>query len=189
MASRGADLPADQFEESEETLTAALAREELVAPGAARGLAVWRLPLLRRTLAGLTAFRSLALIVSGQQPSAVTGEGAFYLATGGYLAGIVPVQLVWMAVVMLVGGLVLAFTRFGYHVYATGGSLEAARNSGVNADLVKLVCFMLTSGLCGLVAGLLFGYLHVAAPTTGTGFEFRVIGAVIVGGVALTGGR
>ena len=38
-------------------------------------------------------------------------------------------------------------------------------------------------------AALLFGYLRVAGPTTGTGFEFRVIGAVIVGGVALTGGR
>ena len=36
---------------------------------------------------------------------------------------------------------------------------------------------------------LLFGYLHVAEPTSGTGFEFRVIGAVIVGGAALTGGR
>jgi ribose/xylose/arabinose/galactoside ABC-type transport system permease subunit len=34
----------------------------------------------------------------------------------------------------------------------------------------------------------LFGYLRVAEPTTGTGFEFRVIGAVIVGGSALTGG-
>jgi len=46
-----------------------------------------------------------------------------------------------------------------------------------------------TSGLCGLVAGLLWGYLHTAAPVTGTGFEFRVIGAVIVGGVLLSGGR
>ena len=66
MASRGADLPADQFEESEETLTAALAREELVAPGAARGLAVWRLLLLSRNVAvtlvavALFAYFSLA---------------------------------------------------------------------------------------------------------------------------------
>ena len=48
---------------------------------------------------------------------------------------------------------------------------------------------MITSGLCGVVAALLIGYLHIAAPITGTGFEFRVIGAVIVGGVALRGGR
>ena len=34
-----------------------------------------------------------------------------------------------------------------------------------------------------------WGYLHTAAPVTGTGFEFRVIGAVIVGGVLLSGGR
>jgi ribose transport system permease protein len=159
--------------------------------GAMNGLIAIRLriPAFIVTLAGLTAFRSLALIVSGQEPSAAVVEGSYYLATGGYLAGLVPLQVIWMAVVMLVGGVILATTRFGYHVYATGGNLEAVRNSGVNADRVKLVCFMLTSGLCGLVAALLFGYLHVAAPTTGTGFEFRVIGAVIVGGVALTGGR
>jgi ribose transport system permease protein len=47
----------------------------------------------------------------------------------------------------------------------------------------------MTSGQCGLIAALLFGWLHVAAPTTGTGLEFRVIGALILGGVALTGGR
>ncbi|MCC7448438.1 MAG: ABC transporter permease, partial [Anaerolineae bacterium] len=66
---------------------------------------------------------------------------------------------------------------------------EAARNSGINTDRVKLICFILTSALCGLIAALLFGALHTAETTTGTGFEFSVIGAVIVGGVALTGGR
>jgi ribose transport system permease protein len=54
---------------------------------------------------------------------------------------------------------------------------------------VKIMCFAMTSALCGLIGGLLWGYLHTAAPITGTGFEFRVIGAVIVGGVLLSGGR
>ncbi len=90
---------------------------------------------------------------------------------------------------MAIGGFVLARTRFGYHLYATGGNLEAARLAGIDTDRVKLVAFVLTGALCGVIGALLFGYLRVAEPTTGTGFEFRVIGAVIVGGVALTGGR
>ncbi|MDQ6674155.1 MAG: hypothetical protein M3069_26015 [Chloroflexota bacterium] len=69
------------------------------------------------------------------------------------------------------------------------GSVEGARNSGIDTGRIKLICFAIASGLCGLVAGLLWGYLHTAAPATGTGFGFRVIGAVIVGGVLLSGGR
>jgi ribose/xylose/arabinose/galactoside ABC-type transport system permease subunit len=140
------------------------------------------------TLAMLTAYRSLAITVSEQKPWNGPGEGLFYDITGGEFLG-APWQVVWMLIAMVIGGLILARTKFGYHVYATGGSLEAARNSGINTDRVKLICFMLTSGLCGFIALLLFGDLNIAAPITGTGFELSVIGAVIVGGVALTGGR
>ena len=138
-------------------------------------------------LAALTAYRSAALVVSGQKPSVTQGEGLFYTLTGGSI-GPVPWLIVGLALVGVVG-VVLSTTKFGYHVYATGGDIEAARNSGIDTARVKVVCFALTSGLCGLVAGLLWGYLHTAAPVTGTGFEFRVIGAVIVGGVLLSGGR
>lgn len=159
--------------------------------GAMNGWIITRLniPSFIVTLGTLTAFRSLALILSGQNPSTADAVGLFYDVTGGYIAGIIPWLVIWMAVVMLIGGIILAFTRFGYHVYATGGNKDASRNSGINVNHVKIICFMLTSALCGLIAALIWGYLHVAAPITGTGFEFRVIGAVIVGGVALTGGR
>jgi ribose transport system permease protein len=140
------------------------------------------------TLAMLTAYRSAALILSGQKPSVTQAIGSFYDLTGGSI-GPVPWLIVWMLLVGVIGGVILSTSKFGYHVYATGGSLEAARNTGIDTARVKIVCFALTSGLCGLVAGLLWGYLHTAAPVTGTGFEFRVIGAVIVGGVLLSGGR
>lgn len=162
-----------------------------LAIGAMNGLITTRLniPSFIVTLGALTAFRSLALILSGQEPATTDGVGLFYDVTGGYIGGVFPWLVVWMAVVMLVGGIVLASTRFAHHVYATGGNRDAARKSGINVNRVKIICFMLTSGLCGLIAGLIWGYLHVAAPITGTGLEFRVIGAVIIGGVALTGGR
>jgi ribose transport system permease protein len=159
--------------------------------GAGNGLITLGLniPSFIATLGALTAFRSLALILSGQEPATTQGEGLFYEVTGGYIGGTVPWLIIWMAATLMIGGIILSLTKFGYHVYATGGNTEAARKSGINTSRVKIICFMLTSGLCGLVAALLWGYLHVAAPITGTGFEFRVIGAVIVGGVALTGGR
>lgn len=158
--------------------------------GALNGTIVTRvgIPSFIVTLAALTAYRSAALIISGQKPTVTQGEGMFYNLTGGSI-GPVPWLIVWFLLVGLIGGVILSTSKFGYHVYATGGNLEAARNSGIDTARVKLACFAFTGGLCGLIAGLLWGYLHTAAPVTGTGFEFRVIGAVIVGGVLLSGGR
>lgn len=139
------------------------------------------------TLAMLTAYRSLALIVSDERPMSVAPEGTFFQVTGGSIFNI-PWLIVWMLAVMIIGAIILRYTRYGFHAYATGGNLAAARDSGINTDRVKLIAFALTGGLVGLAAVLLFGYLRVAEPTSGTGFEFRVIGAAIVGGTALTGG-
>jgi ribose/xylose/arabinose/galactoside ABC-type transport system permease subunit len=160
-----------------------------IATGLLNGLirVLLNIPSFIVTLAMLTAYRSLALIVSHERPISVSGEGVFFWLTGGTILGI-PWLIFWMLAVMLIGAIVLGSTRYGFHAYATGGNLEAARDSGINTGRVKLIAFALTGGLVGLAAMLLFGYLHVAEPTSGTGFEFRVIGAAIVGGTALTGG-
>ena len=159
--------------------------------GLVNGLIVTRvgIPSFIVTLAMLTAYRSLAVVVSNQLPINVEPTGLFFDVTGGYIGGTFPWLIVWLAAIMVIGGFILSRTKFGSDIYATGGDPEAARNNGIAIRRIKTICFMITSGLCGVVAALLIGYLHVAAPTTGTGFEFRVIGAVIVGGVALTGGR
>jgi ribose/xylose/arabinose/galactoside ABC-type transport system permease subunit len=159
--------------------------------GALNGLIVTGLgiPSFIVTLAGLTAYRSAALLVSGEQPSVANGSAWFYQVTGGYIGGLIPWLIVWMVIIGAIGGVFLAKSRFGAHLYATGGNLDAAASCGINTSSVKFICFVLTSAGCGLIAVFLFGWLHVAAATTGTGFEFRVIGALILGGVALTGGR
>jgi ribose transport system permease protein len=162
-----------------------------VAIGAGTGLFVvqFGIPSFIATLAMLAGYRSLALIVSAERPLAPHGGGLFYRVTGGELLGQIPWLIVWMVPVVVFGGIVLARTGFGYHLYATGGNREAARDCGINVGHVRWLAFMLTGGLCGLAAALVFGYLRVAGPATGVGFEFRVIGAVVVGGTALTGGR
>ena len=160
-----------------------------IATGVLNGLirVLLNIPSFIVTLAMLTAYRSLALIVSNERPMSVKPEGTFFWLTGGSILNI-PWLIVWMLAVMIVGAIILQYTRFGYHVYATGGNLAAARDSGINTNRVKLIVFAMTGGLVGLAAVLLFGYLRVAEPSSGAGFEFRVIGAVIVGGAALTGG-
>lgn len=101
---------------------------------------------------------------------------------------LVPMQVLWMALVLAVGGFVLAYSRYGYHVYATGGNKHAARLTGINTDTVKIRAFVLTGALVGLAASLLVTWLHTANPNTGLGLELDVIAAVIIGGTNLFGG-
>jgi len=147
------------------------------------------IPSFVATLAELVAYRSAALLASAEKPSIAGGTGSFYTISGGYIGGALPWLAVWMIVSIVVGGILLAKTKFGYHVFATGGDCDAARNWGINVGRKKVLCFMLMGALCGLSGALLFGWLQVAAPITGTGLEFSVIAAVILGGAALEGGQ
>jgi ribose transport system permease protein len=74
-------------------------------------------------------------------------------------------------------------------VYATGGNVAAARANGIPTDRIKIYCFIMTGAACGLIGALQAGWLKTVSPTTGSGFELQVIGAVIIGGVALYGGE
>jgi ribose transport system permease protein len=161
--------------------------------GGINGLLVTRvrLPSFITTLGMLAVLRGAANLVSGGFPiSADDTELPFYeIISGRFLDGRLPNLFIIMLGVMLTFGLILAKTKFGSDVYATGGSVEAARNNGINTNRVKLVCFMIVGGLCGLNAALLFGRLGIAPYNTGIGFELQVIAAAIVGGTGLFGGR
>ena len=98
-------------------------------------------------------------------------------------------QIVVFLIVALIGGVVLAWTRFGYETYATGGNLTAANLRGINTDLVRIRAFVI-SAMCAVIAGLL-----AVAPAKGTdsqagfGAELIAIAAAIVGGTSILGGR
>ncbi len=164
-----------------------------LAIGAINGLLVTRvgLPSFITTLGMLALLRGAANTVSSGYPiPAKNTDLAFYRIIRADFPGTpVPNLFVAMAVVMVVGGIVLARTKFGSDVYATGGDVEAARNNGIDTRRVKLVCFVLMGGLCGLAAALLFGRVGLAPLSAGVNLELQVIAAIIIGGVALFGGR
>jgi ribose transport system permease protein len=140
------------------------------------------------TLAGLSVFRGAALLISEGFPISGLESPTLKSVASGYAFGTVPAQVFWLAAVMLVGGFVLAKTRFGYNVYATGGNPGSAANVGINTSFVKTTCFVITGALTGLAAVLLVGWLRGSSPLAGQGFELDVIAAVIIGGTNLFGG-
>ncbi|MFW6090333.1 MAG: sugar ABC transporter permease [Actinomycetota bacterium] len=99
---------------------------------------------------------------------------------------IVPITLLFLV------GLTFVLTRtaFGRHVYAIGGNVEAARRAGIRVERVKVTCFMICSVLAA-VAGILFASRdHSVSPTTGGSItQLLAVGAAVIGGTSLFGGK
>ena len=95
-------------------------------------------------------------------------------------------------VAALVVGLsfLLGRTAFGRHVYAVGGNAEAARRAGINVPNIKTACFIIGSTLA-IIAGILIASRdNSVSPTTGGAQTLLyAVGAAVIGGTSLFGGR
>jgi ribose transport system permease protein len=105
------------------------------------------------------------------------------------VANVVSVQTIWMLLVALVAGIVLAYTPFGQKVYATGGNVRAAAYAGINTDRVRFVAFILAA-LCATMAGIInVAYFRSFNPVAGQFRELDAIASVIIGGGSIFGGH
>jgi ribose transport system permease protein len=100
-------------------------------------------------------------------------------------------QLPYSVMIMLAlgaGAIVLMRAAWGRRLMAVGDNEQAARLSGVRVENMRTVAFVL-SGLSAAVAGILLGGFAGVSAQVGQGMEFEAITAVVLGGVALGGGR
>ncbi|MFC3688850.1 ABC transporter permease [Aquipuribacter hungaricus] len=115
-------------------------------------------------------------------------DPTYNLVFGGGNFGPVPGLLVWMAIVVALGAVGLAKTRFGRQVLATGGNRMAADFTGINTRRVKFQVLVISSVLAALAGMLYAGRLESGRFQWGTGDELSAIAAVILGGTSLFGG-
>ncbi len=146
-----------------------------------------RLPPLIATLGSLSIGRGLMYIITHGVPLTPDTPDAFATIGQGYV-GFVPVPVVVMMVMMVIFSLLMRRTRFGRHVYATGGNEVAARLSGVKTGRVKLLVYMLSGLISGLAGIISFSRYLSAEPASGFGSELDVIAAAAIGGASLSGG-
>jgi ribose transport system permease protein len=161
--------------------------------GAINGFFVTRigLPSFIMTLGMLALLRGAQNAISSGYPIPAKNTALpFYQIIRASFPGTpIPNIFVAMLVVMAIGAVILARTKFGSDVYATGGNVVAARSSGIATARVKFICFVAMGGLCGVAAAMLFGRIGLAPLSAGVNLELQVIAAIIVGGVGLFGGR
>ncbi|ALJ21763.1 sugar ABC transporter permease [Microbacterium sp. No. 7] len=106
----------------------------------------------------------------------------------------IPVPVIIFAALLGLGTYVLSSTRFGVHVYATGGNKEAARRAGINTRNVTMLCFALAGGLAALAGVIAASRILGVSVSSGGGIGggallLNSIAAAVIGGVSLFGGR
>ena len=138
------------------------------------------------TLGMLTILTSVALLVNNGGSVSALPKWLTDL-TAGVTFG-VPTIVIWFIVIAIVAHVVLAHTRFGRHIYAVGGNLEASRLAGIKVNKVLTTAYIACAASAGIAGILLTARLQTASPVALPGAELDAIAAVIIGGTRLGGG-
>jgi rhamnose transport system substrate-binding protein len=147
------------------------------------------LPPLIVTLGTFSLFRGVAEGLTRGIEN-YSGFSARFLFLGqGYLAGVVPTQLLVLLAAIAAFAWLLHRTAFGRSLYAIGHSAEAARYAGIPAARRLFIVYLLSGLAASLSAIIYVAHLGQAKSDAGTGFELMAITAVVLGGTSIFGGR
>ena len=155
--------------------------------GLAQGLMVARAGMAPFivTLAGMLFARGLLQAISneGQNTYQVPDASAFNKLGQGNWPPIITV-----AVFFVLGGVLLARSRFGHNVFAVGGNENAATLMGVAVARTKIWVYVLSATLAGLAGLLNASRLGSGVTAIGVGYELTAIAVTVIGGTLLSGG-
>ena len=159
------------------------------AVGLINGILVWRVKLspIIITLGSLTAIEGINDVLTGG--AQVYQVPSNFSAFGLWEPWGIPSALLIAIILIPIAYVILNRTTFGQYTFAIGANRAASTATGLNVRQLVLVTFGLNGLLIGLVGVLEASRFASADPTFGTGFELDVITAVILGGVAFTGGE
>ena len=151
------------------------------------GCIAFKAPSFIVSLAAISVFNGVALAATSGTLKTIFGKMEFL--GSGTIFGFVPVIFVIALVGYLVTHFILAYTKLGRRVYAIGDNSRAAFLAGIRIDLNKVVFFAINGLFLGVAALLLLARVGAAQPTTGSGMELQAIGAAVIGGTPMVGGK
>ncbi|WP_170386379.1 ABC transporter permease [Ruegeria atlantica] len=145
------------------------------------------IPAFIVTLAGLSAFKGLALTLNGGTPAFSLSPELREVFYGTFLG--LPLPFYYVVGAYALFTIIMEHTRLGREIYAVGGNESAARLSGINVARVRLIAFVFAALCAAVGAVLLSSRLNSGSPNYGTLIELQAIAAAVVGGASLAGGR
>lgn len=102
---------------------------------------------------------------------------------------VITVPIVLFIALAIIVWLVVKYTKFGRRIYAVGGNENAAYLAGINIKNFKVLIYAINGLFVAIASMTLLARLGTGAPVMGFGKEIEVIAAVVVGGIALSGGK
>lgn len=158
--------------------------------GAVNGVLITKFKIVPiiATLATMSIFRGTAMLTTNGQSQLVSADSYKWLGRG-YLLNVIPYCVLVMAAMFLLIGYILKSTPFGRKVYSIGGNSEASRLAGINVSRIRFIIYVACGVLAGLSGIVTASQTGTAIPGAGTGLEMDVIGAVVLGGTSMNGGK
>jgi inositol transport system permease protein len=143
------------------------------------------------TLGTMTFFQGVAVLITKGFPITDLGKRFEWIGTAQVRTGLLPIPVIVILffVVMLICWFLLRYTRLGRIAYAIGGNEYTTYLAGISVKRYKIVFYMICGFFAGLAAVVLASRISSAIPTMGADYTLQAIGACVIGGIPLTGGR
>ena len=139
------------------------------------------------TLATMTAFSGIALLISGGTTLFGLPENFRFIGQGSF--GIIPFSVLIMVIALVTVNTLLGQTTYGRRLYAIGGNAEASFFSGINTKKVRLIAFAISGFFAALGGIVLTSRLYSAHPQAGSPFMLNAAAAVFLGMTAFKEGE
>lgn len=148
-------------------------------------ISTFKAPPFIATLAMLTMARGVALLYTKGQNILQLGK---FTELGQGSIGVIPIPIIFLAIIAVLTWYILKHTRFGRSLYAVGGNEEASVASGINVHKVKYTAFIINGIFVGLAGVIFMSRVNAGLPNGAINFEFTALTAAIIGGTSFSGG-
>ena len=148
---------------------------------------IFKAPSFIITLATTSIYTGLCLTITGGGNVTIFNRMEYFAGT--YLFNAIPLLFIISFIGYLTIGCLLKFTQFGRRVFAIGNNPQAAYLAGIKVNWSKVMFFITSGIMTGVAVIMLVSRLGASQASTGAGMELQAIGAVIIGGAPISGGK
>ncbi len=145
------------------------------------------LPSMIVTLATMTIYRGIALIILKDQASGGFPKWFNFLGWG--YVGPIPLMMIMFILFAVFFGVLLHKTSFGRQLYGMGNNLKTCQYSGIKTSRNKILVFTMLGFMAGVTAIFLTSRMGSTRPNVATGYELEVIAMAVLGGFSTSGGK
>lgn len=146
-----------------------------------------KVPAFIVTLGSMQIVRGLTMVINSGRPVSGFPSGLREVTATKILG--IPVSIIYVFLLYAIMITVMKKTRLGRWIYSIGGNANAAKLAGVKTDKIQMIAYGI-GGLFASIGGIfLLSRLSYADPNAGSGYELDAIAAVVIGGIALSGGK